>query len=82
MFAATIDQNLRNNSLVSLAQRVKKCFCYLLRQTIFRAAICRHLEFGGLGRCLAFKEDLTCPCLGRDLDGLGIFLSPREGRLP
>ena len=30
MFAATIDQNLRNNSLVPLAERVEKCFCYLL----------------------------------------------------
>src|SRR5262245_35921816 len=62
-----------------LSQRVEECFCYLLGQTILRATICSHLEFGGLRRCLAFEEDLACPCLGRDLNGLGIFLGPCEG---
>jgi len=64
--------------LVPLAQRVEECFRYLLRQTILRATICSHLEFGGFRRCLAFKEDLACPCLGRDLDSFGILLSPQS----
>src|SRR5215831_3832486 len=75
---ATRDENLRNNRLMALSDRLKKFPRDLFGQAVFRTTVGINLELGRLRGRLARKEDPLRLRLSRDPDTLGIFGGTRQ----